>query len=184
MVSLAAGPVRPALVVMGVSGSGKTSVGIGLAKRLGLDFVDGDDLHPAANVAKMSRGEPLDDDDRWPWLDRVGAILVDRAAHPAGIAVACSALRRTYRDRIRSTAGPNGALFVFLDISPDVSRQRLGNRPGHFMPVSLVESQFATLERPAPDETDVVRVEEIHGVGDTVESAVDALLGLGIAPHR
>lgn len=164
---------RPAVVVMGVSGSGKSACGSELARRAGIDFVDGDMLHPATNVAKMSAGQPLTDDDRWPWLDRVGAVLADGAAHPNGIAVACSALRRRYRDRIRAMGA--APVFVFLDIPPQVARERLGHRPGHFMPVSLVDSQFETLERPAPDETDVVTVEETGGVEATAETALRML---------
>ncbi len=172
-------PLRFALVVMGVSGSGKTSIGAAVAKRLGIGFVDGDDLHPAANVAKMKSGEPLTDGDRWPWLDRVGAVLRDRAAYPAGVAVACSALRRSYRDRIRGEAAGADTGFLFLDITPAVSEARLKGRKGHFMPVSLVQSQFETLERPAPDETDIITVEETQGFDETVSKAANALVGTG-----
>ena len=167
---------------MGVTGSGKSSVGGVLAQRLGVDFVDGDDLHPAANVAKMKRGDPLEDADRWPWLDRVGAVLRDGAAHPAGIVVACSALRRVYRDRIRKGARGAEPRFLFLDITPEVSAARLMGRKGHFMPVSLVRSQFETLERPAPDETDVLTIEEIHGVEETANEATDALQSANLVP--
>lgn len=158
---------------MGVSGAGKSVCGAALAQRAGLGFVDGDALHPAANVDKMSHGQPLSDEDRWPWLDRVGEVLADREAHPRGIVIACSALRRCYRDRIRQTG--SAPTFVFLDIPPEVARVRLAKRPGHFMPVGLVASQFETLERPTPDETDVVSVEESEGVGATVETALRAL---------
>ena len=130
---------------MGVSGSGKTTVGAALADALGLPFVDGDALHPAANVAKMAAGIPLDDADRAPWLDAVGAVL---AAGP--VVVACSALRRVYRDRLRAAAPE--LLLVFLDGSREVLAARMAARPGHFMPASLLDSQLATLERPDPDE--------------------------------
>lgn len=139
--------LSPAIVVMGVSASGKTSAGQALARRLGCDFVDGDDLHPPANVAKMSAGTPLTDEDRWPWLDRVGAILGDARAHPRGVVIACSALRKIYRDRIRAAAG-RGVGFVFLDITRAEAARRIAGRRGHFMPASLLDSQFATLERP------------------------------------
>src|SRR5579872_4655526 len=99
-------PDFPALVVMGVSGSGKTTVGLALAKLCGVDFIDGDDLHSAEARAKMAGGAPLTDEDRWPWLDRIGAALADRAAHPRGLIVASSALRRVYRDRLRTRVGP------------------------------------------------------------------------------
>lgn len=148
---------RPAIVVMGVSGSGKTSVGERIAHRHGLDFVDGDALHPPANVAKMHAGTPLGDADRWPWLDIVGDTLADVSAHPKGIVVACSALKRVYRDRIRSRA--TGCRFVYLALTPEVATERVGNRPGHFMPATLVASQFATLEPPAPDERDAVSLD-------------------------
>jgi len=149
----AAQGIRPAIVVMGVSGSGKTTIGRALALAHGLDFVDGDDLHPAANVAKMHAGTPLDDIDRAPWLDAVGATLADRVAHPAGIVVACSALKRTYRDRLRVASG--GCRFLYLALPRETAVLRVGHRPGHFMPASLVANQFATLEVPGPDEQDV-----------------------------
>jgi len=138
-------PFTSPVVVMGVSGSGKSTVGASLADALGVPFVDGDALHPAANVAKMAAGIPLDDADRAPWLDAVGAVL---AAGP--VVVACSALKRTYRDRLRAAA-PELRL-VFLDGSPALLASRMAARPGHFMPASLLDSQLAALERPAPDE--------------------------------
>lgn len=160
---------------MGVSGSGKTSVGTALARKLGISFIDGDDLHPAANVAKMESGVPLTDADRWPWLDRVAAVLADRSTFPAGVAVGCSALRRAYRDRIREAAKGTELRFVFLDVSPDEAQTRMRVRKGHFMPPSLLRSQFETLEPPTPDEVDVVKVEEIPGVEETAAKAFDAL---------
>jgi gluconokinase len=138
-------PFSRPVVVMGVSGSGKTTVGAALAHALGLRFVDGDALHPAANVAKMAAGIPLDDADRAPWLDAIGAVL---AAGP--VVVACSALKRIYRDRLRAAA-PSLQL-VFLDGSPELLASRMSHRPGHFMPTSLLDSQLATLEPPTPDE--------------------------------
>lgn len=134
------------LVVMGVSGVGKTVVGEGLAGALDVPFGEGDFFHPPANIARMAAGEPLDDADRAPWLDRVAGWL---AAHPAGV-VACSALKRAYRDRLR-VAAPD-ARFVLLEVAPDLLRQRLGARPGHFMPATLLASQLATLEPLGPDE--------------------------------
>jgi gluconokinase len=165
----------PSIVVMGVSASGKTSAGEALARLLGLDFVDGDDLHPAANVAKMSHGQPLTDEDREPWLDRIGVELADHAAHPAGLVVACSALRRVYRDRIRSAAGL-GLLFVFLDISKEEASRRIAARKHHFMPPSLIESQFATLERPA-GEPDVITISNLIDPSSTARAAADAIVG-------
>lgn len=138
---------RGAAVVMGVASCGKTSVGEGLAERLGVRFVEGDRLHPAANVAKMSAGIPLGDDDRWPWLTKVGETL---RGHD-GVIASCSALKRIYRDRITSAA-QRPVLFVFLDGSRELLERRIGERKGHFMPPSLLASQLATLERPAPPE--------------------------------
>jgi gluconokinase len=129
---------------MGVSGSGKTTVGTSLAARLGLPFVDADALHPEANVMKMSAGVPLTDVDRAPWLDAVGAVL---AGGP--VVVACSALRRAYRDRLRAAA-PELRL-VHLHGSRDLLAERMGVRD-HFMPVGLLESQLAALEAPDDDE--------------------------------
>ena len=134
-----------AVVVMGVSGTGKSTIGRALADALGIPFVEGDDLHPPANVAKMAVGIPLTDGDRAPWLDLVAA----RLAGPPAV-VACSALRRIYRDRLRADA-PSLAL-VYLHGSRELLAGRMANRPGHFMPTSLLDSQLATLEPPEPDE--------------------------------
>jgi len=139
---------RP-LVVMGVAGSGKSTIASALARQLGREFRDGDSFHSPDNVAKMARGQALTDHDRLPWLDSIAAWL---AAAPGRI-VACSALRESYRDRLR-VAGP--LLFLYLDITPSTARQRVAGRHGHFMPASLIDDQFATLERPTGDEPDVL----------------------------
>jgi len=134
--------------VMGVSASGKSTVGALLATELGVPFIDGDDLHPEANRRKMAAGTPLTDEDRWPWLDVVGETF---AAHSgAGVVIACSALRRVYRDRIRAAA-PH-VHFVLLDGSAELLAQRAAARTGHFMPPALLQSQLDTLERPDADE--------------------------------
>ncbi|BCP54789.1 hypothetical protein K32_34060 [Kaistia sp. 32K] len=169
---------RTAIIVMGVSGSGKSSVGEGLAAALGIDFVDGDGLHSPENVAKMASGTPLVDDDRWPWLDKIGRTLGDRAAHPAGIVVACSALRKIYRDRIRAAAG-QPIRFVFLDAPQSLVQDRLGARKGHFMPPSLLASQYATLERPGADEADVLAVAVDVPVVEIVRRAAERLIEPG-----
>ncbi len=135
-------------VVMGVSGSGKTVVGRALADALGVPFVDGDDLHPPANVARMSAGLPLRDEDRWPWLDEIARVM---AKGP--VIVACSALRRVYRDRIRAGAGD--VIFLHLSGSRELIAGRMAARKGHFMPPALLDSQLATLEPPEPDEAAV-----------------------------
>ena len=142
-----------AVVVMGVSGAGKTTVGKRLAERLGVEFIDGDDLHSAAARAKMTAGRALDDADRWPWLDRIAAALADPGA-PRGRVVACSALKRAYRDRLRAGVGP-ALRFVYLEADRELMRMRVAGRRGHYMPASLVDSQFAALEPPVR-ETDVI----------------------------
>ena len=145
-------PPGPLVTVMGVSGSGKTTIGAALAQRLRVPFADADDFHTAANIAKMSAGVPLDDLDRLPWLHAIGLWLADHAA--GGAVVSASALKRSYRDILRETAPTQ--FFVHLDGSPDVVARRVAGRPGHFMPASLVTSQFATLEALGPDEAGVV----------------------------
>jgi carbohydrate kinase (thermoresistant glucokinase family) len=143
------------IVIMGVSGAGKTTVGCLLAERLGFAFLEGDRFHPQANVAKMQRGEPLDDADRWPWLDRLAAELRRARNEGHGLVLTCSALKRTYRERLR--AGAPELRFVWLDGDRSVIRARLGIRKGHFMPPALLESQFTALEEPGPEES-VLRV--------------------------
>ncbi|QIG41556.1 gluconokinase [Nocardioides anomalus] len=135
------------IVVMGVSGSGKSTVGAALAGRLRVPFEDADDLHPPENVAKMSRGDALDDSDRWPWLERIGEWLAD---HEGGGVIACSALKRKYRDQLRHHC--SSVVFLHLEGGRDVIEKRQASRPGHFMPASLLTSQFETLEPLAPDE--------------------------------
>ena len=143
------------LVIMGVSGCGKSSVGAALGARLGIPYRDGDDLHPAVNVAKMRAGTPLTDDDRWPWLDAVATALRDDAP----LIIGCSALRRAYRDRIRGGAG--GAVgFVYLAGSRDLIAARMAKRKGHYMPLALLDSQFATLEPPGKDEALTLSIDQ------------------------
>lgn len=136
------------LVVMGVSGSGKSTVARLLVDRLGWDFAEGDDMHPQANRDKMTAGRPLSDEDRWPWLDRIAEWIHGHldAGRP-GI-VTCSALRRVYRDRLRAP----GVVFVHLNGRHELLADRIGQRQGHFMPPSLLQSQFDTLEPPGADE--------------------------------
>lgn len=142
---------RPQLVVMGVSGSGKSTVGAGLAERLRLPFAEADSFHPAANVAKMAAGTPLDDDDRRPWLDALAGWLRDHADE--GCVMSCSALRRRYRDRLRR--GEPRLFFLHLDGSEELIAGRLAQRRGHFMPRALLRSQFETLEPLEADEAGV-----------------------------
>ena len=136
---------------MGVCGSGKTVVGRQLGPRLGLAFRDGDEFHPRANIDKMSAGVPLSDDDRWPWLDAIGAAIGKELAAGRGIIVGCSALKRSYRERILAAAG-RPVLFVWLDAARETLKRRLESRRNHFMPASLLDSQLAILEPPAADE--------------------------------
>jgi gluconokinase len=167
------------VVVMGVSGSGKTSVGQALAAAAGLAFVDGDDMHAPEAVAKMARGIALDDADRLPWLDRIAARLADAASYPRGVVIVCSALRRIYRDRLRHGAGA-GLRFVFLDGGIELIRARIAKRHHRYMPASLLDSQFAALERPV-GEADVLAV-SIEGPIEAVTAA--ALRALGLAGRQ
>jgi gluconokinase len=138
-------PTGPTLVVIaGVSSSGKTTIGQGLAGRLGARFLDADDFHPAANVEKMARGVPLVDDDRWPWLDRLNAELRKAAAAGDSIVLACSALKAAYRDRLG--AGVEGLQLVMLTGSRDLLAARASARQHRYMPASLLDSQLQTLE--------------------------------------
>ena len=163
----------PLVVVMGVSGSGKTTVGAALAQRLRVPFADADDFHPEANIAKMSAGIPLTDDDRGPWLATIAAWLADHAA--SGGVASCSALRRSYRE-VLAAAAPQ-VFFVHLHGDPEVIATRVAGRPGHFMPAALVESQFATLEPLEPSE---------HGAVLDVDQPVDDLVtqSLTLLDHR
>lgn len=162
------GPIS--IVVMGASGCGKSTVGRELAERLGLEFKDGDDLHPASNVAKMAAGDALTDEDRWPWLALVGQWLAERSQ--TGAVVACSALRRSYRDVLRGAAG-DGTLFVYLDLPEAVLLERVKSRE-HFFPPHLLTSQLATLEALHPDEVGV-RVDGTLPVADLVEQVAQYL---------
>lgn len=159
----------PSIVVMGVSGCGKSTVAQALAAQLGLEMIDGDDLHLPHSVAKMRAGQALNDADRWPWLERIGLSLAQglgqgsfsAASNSSGLSsgrvVACSALKRSYRDRIRSLAP--AVRFVFLDGDDGLIRQRLSARLGHYMQPDLLASQLQTLERPQTDETDVLTLD-------------------------
>ena len=151
------------LVVMGVSGSGKSTVGAAVAQRLRVEFADADDFHPPANIAKMTAGQALDDDDRHPWLETIGEWLAGPGEE--GGVMSCSALKRKYRDQLRSHAPRTE--FLLLHGTLEVITQRQASRPGHFMPASLLQSQFDTLEPLEPDE---------YGVVVDVDQSIDAIV--------
>ena len=161
------------VIVIGVSGSGKSTVGLALADLLDVPFLDGDELHPEANIAKMSAGRPLDDEDRLPWLAALAARVGAMAAAEGGV-IACSALKRKYRALIDRRG--EGVEFVYLHGSRELIASRLATRHGHFMPTSLLDSQFETLEEPTADEP-FIRV-EIAGTPEAIADAVLAALGL------
>ncbi|MFG2131159.1 gluconokinase [Streptomyces sp. NPDC048751] len=166
------------VVVMGVAGTGKTTIGPLLAARLGVPYAEGDDFHPEANIAKMSAGTPLDDDDRWPWLDAIGAWAHDRAGR--GGVVSCSALKRSYRDRLRAAA-PD-VVFVHLSGDRELIADRMAHRQGHFMPTALLDSQFATLQPLGADEAGVA-VSVAGGPEEIADRAARALDDLPDAPR-
>ncbi len=143
------------LVIMGVAGCGKSTVGAALSEQLDIPYRDGDDLHSTEAVEKMRAGIALTDDDRWPWLDRIA----DTLRSEAPLIIGCSALRRVYRDRIRAGAGGE-VTFVHLAGDRDLIASRMAARSGHYMPLSLLDSQFATLERPGPDEAIEVTIDQ------------------------
>jgi gluconokinase len=164
-------PRTTSIVVMGVSGSGKTTVADGLVERLGWEFAEGDDFHPPANVEKMRAGQPLDDDDRWPWLRRLADWIGEREAAGRSVVVTCSALKRSYRDLLRD--GHSSVWFAHVTVDADLLRRRIESRTGHYMPSSLLESQLATLE-PLQDEEPGARV---SGAG-TPDDVVAELLAV------
>src|SRR5664280_2693430 len=171
---MTSGDPRPVLVIMGVSGCGKSTVAGLLAGQLGWDLAEGDDLHPAANVEKMAAGHPLDDADRWPWLDQVAAWIREHTSAGLPGLITCSALNKSYRDVLRG----DQVVFVYLAGTREEIARRLAVRHGHYMPASLLDSQFDALEPPPPAE-DSITVE--IGVSASVET--DAIMSrLGLIP--
>jgi gluconokinase len=166
---------QPVLVIMGVSGSGKSTVAGILAGQLGWDLEEGDDLHPPANVAKMSAGTPLTDQDRWPWLDKVAEWITEHTAAGLPGIITCSALKRIYRDRMRG----DHVIFVHLTGDRDTINQRISARQDHFMPPALLDTQIATLEAPAPDEN----VLEVNLGRPPAEEAAEIITRLALRPE-
>ena len=142
---------KGAAIVMGVTSCGKTSVGEGLAKELNCVFIEGDKLHPVANIAKMSAGRPLDDADRWPWLEIIGRAMKSERDMGRGVIASCSSLKKAYRKKLADAAGMP-ITFIFLHGSRELLAARMADRKGHFMPTSLLDSQLATIEVPGPEE--------------------------------
>ncbi|RWM90781.1 MAG: gluconokinase [Mesorhizobium sp.] len=159
----------PAVVVMGVAGCGKSAVGEALAAALGDVFVEGDRLHPPENVARMASGEPLTDALREGWLDAIGRRIAGSVGDRQAVVAACSALKRSYRERLRGFS--ENIVFLYLEIDQATAKQRVGSRHGHFMPASLVDSQFATLEAPAADEN-ALTIDATRPIADIVADVV------------
>jgi gluconokinase len=166
-----------ALIVMGVSGSGKSTIGESLAKRLGWPYEDADKFHPKSNVAKMSAGHPLTDEDRWPWLKAIAAEIDRVCEADERVVIGCSALRRVYRDIL--VHGRTDIRLVYLDGTQGLIADRLGRRKGHFMPPGLLVSQFNTLEPPTPDEHALT-----VSIDAPVETIVDDVLRRLKSSHR
>ena len=172
-------PLMPAriIIVMGVSSSGKSSVGQAIARRLHVPFLDGDGYHPEANVEKMRAGIPLNDEDRWPWLERLARALHEAAERKGASVGACSALKRAYRDFLAQQAG-EPITFVYLDGSREIIGERMARRHHEYMPTSLLDSQFATLEVPDPATENVLVVpvtDSIEKITQTVTKALGHL---------
>jgi gluconokinase len=167
--------LKDAVIVMGVTSCGKTSVGEQLAAMLNCPFIEGDKLHPPSNIQKMSAGLPLDDEDRWPWLAIIGKAMKAELDKGNGVVASCSALKKAYRQKLAETTG-TPVTFIFLHGSKDVLAARIANRRGHFMPPSLLESQLRTLEVPGPDEA-ALQLDVAQPVAELVARARDYLLG-------
>ena len=168
-------PTPDIIVVMGVSGSGKTTIATGIATALGWEFAEGDDFHPPANVARMRSGQPLTDDDRWPWLERIGTWISARLAAGESAVLTCSALRRAYRDVLRRDRPQ--VRFLHVEAPGAVIAERVVHRSGHYMPPSLLPSQLTALEPLAPDEPGVTVTTE---GGDPAEVRDRCLAALGL----
>ncbi|KGA33504.1 gluconokinase [Pectobacterium odoriferum] len=165
------------IILMGVSGSGKSSVGAELGLAIQAKFIDGDDLHPRANIQKMASGTPLNDDDRAPWLERLSDVAYSLAHKNETGIIVCSALKKRYRDRLRE--GNEKMVFIYLKGSFELVLERHKARAGHFMPTDLLKSQFDALEEPGSDEPDVLKVDIDGTREDVVQRCVEALRAAG-----
>ncbi|GKW04435.1 gluconokinase [Pectobacterium carotovorum subsp. carotovorum] len=165
------------IILMGVSGSGKSSVGAELGRAIQAKFIDGDDLHPRANIQKMASGTPLNDDDRAPWLERLSDVAYSLAHKNETGIIVCSALKKRYRDRLRE--GNEKMVFIYLKGSFELVLERHKARAGHFMPTDLLKSQFDALEEPGSDEPDVLKVDIDGTREDVVQRCVETLRAAG-----
>ena len=161
------------IIIMGVSGSGKTSVGKAVAAACDISFIDGDDLHPQANIKKMEQGLPLDDEDRSGWFNRIIDVATETIEAETGCLIACSALKRKYRDKLRGSI--RLLRFIYLKASYERVYEQMSQRAHHFMPVDLLKTQFETLEEPEISEQDVITIAIADNVPDTVSAALKAL---------
>jgi gluconokinase len=177
-------PRTTTIVVMGVSGSGKSTVAAELVDRLGWEFAEGDEFHPPENVAKMAAGHPLDDEDRWPWLRRLADWIGEHETAGRSVVVTCSALKRSYRDLL--CAGHPSVWFAHVTVDADVLRSRLEHRTGHYMPASLLDSQLATLQ-PLQDDEPGAAISGAEPAADVVThllAVLEAERGVSIAPSE
>lgn len=166
------------IVVMGVCGSGKTSVGLAIASHFNCRFIDGDDLHPRANVEKMGSGHPLNDEDRAPWLTRINDVAFSLKNRSASGIIVCSALKKIYRDQIRD--GNDNVAFIHLYGSYELILERMRARSGHYMKEGMVRSQFDTLEFPGEDEPDVINIDVTPPLDEVIAASIRAAEELGI----
>ena len=171
---------KGAVIVMGVTSCGKTSVGEGLAKELNCPFIEGDRLHPASNIAKMSAGTPLNDDDRWPWLEIIGKAMKAECDKGHGVVASCSSLKKVYRQKL-AEAAERPITFIFLYGSRKLLAARMADRKGHFMPTSLLDSQLKTIEVPGPEEN-ALHLDVALSLDDLINRSKEYLLSQGGRP--
>ena len=171
---------RGAVIVMGVTSCGKTSVGEGLAKELNCPFIEGDKLHPTSNIAKMSAGIPLDDGDRWPWLEIIGKAMKTECDKGHGVVASCSSLKKVYRQKL-AEAAETPITFIFLYGSRELLAVRMADRKGHFMPTSLLDSQLKTIEIPGPKEK-ALHLDVVLSLDELIARSKEYLLSEGNRP--